>query len=236
MPESERPETVRFVPLLPGRRRAGRPVRDGFRPDRRAREPGLQEAVLRRHRQPRALRPREPRPVPRRRRHPGRGRPRLQHLLLRPVRGEGRRAGPGRVPGRRPRQGPLPRRDASVVRTCAGLLDDAPGLLVHAGARLPALPGRQGLRPRPLGRERPPPPVGNRTCPPSSSPAAAAASTASSSPSSTLKKFPALEAKPGDWGRDLLGARRRPRASAACRSGTAQTRLPLFGPGAPPPS
>ncbi|MCK7490899.1 MAG: hypothetical protein MZW92_03225 [Comamonadaceae bacterium] len=66
---------------------------------------------------------------------------------------KGRRARPRRVPGRRPRQGPLSRRDRRRPDAPA-LVDDAPDLLVHARAQLPALPGRQGLRPRSLGDGR----------------------------------------------------------------------------------
>ncbi len=53
-------------------------------------------------------------------------------------------------------------------------------------------------------------------------------------PDLILKKFPALEAKPGDWGMDLLGAGDGP-GLGGLSLWDGETRLPLFGPGAPAP-
>lgn len=53
-------------------------------------------------------------------------------------------------------------------------------------------------------------------------------------PDLILKKFPALEAKPGDWGMDLLGAGDGP-GLGGLSLWDGETRLPLFGAGAPAP-
>ena len=93
-----------------------------------------------------------------------------------------------------------PRRDRRRP-DAPGVLDDAPGLLVHSRAQLPAHADEQGLRPRRLAVRRRRSRPGNRTWPPTSSSTAGSASTASSSPasSSASSRPPRPSPRTGAW-------------------------------------